>query len=123
MSENYGIKISKFGYDVLTTGNQNLIFSSELASHSIYAVMTVTKAVGLNSASLLHKLGFIPKVWVFQDLNDAGGDYYRRIPVDGSGLGTSIDYYITSTSVVIETESSSTEDTFVVVIFTRSPNP
>lgn len=114
------VKIAKPGFDAYTTGDENLSFSSKLASHSIYTTVTVTKTSPATSVTYNHNLGYIPKVWVFVSLNDAGGDYYRRIPQNISG--NRMDYYITSTSVVIETDSTSTIS-FRVLIFTRSPNP
>lgn len=114
------IKIAKTGFDAYITGNENLSFSSELASHSIFASVTVTKTSPATSATYNHNLGYIPKVWVFVSLTDGGGGYYRRIPQ--SITGDRYDYYITTTSVVIETDSTATID-FRVLIFTRSPNP
>ncbi len=114
------VKIAKPGYDALTTGDQNLSFSSKLASHSIYASVTVTKTSPATSVTYNHNLGYVPKVWVFVSLNDAGGDYYRRIPQNISS--DRMDYYITTTSVVIETDVTTTLS-FRVLIFTRSPNP
>ena len=114
------VKIAKLGFDAYTTGNENLSFSSELASHSIYDSVTVTKTSPATSVTHNHNLGFVPKVWVYVSLNDAGGDYYRRIPQNISS--DRMDYYITTTTVVIETDSTSTMS-FRVLIFTRSPNP
>ena len=114
------VKIAKPGFDALNTGNENLSFSSELASHSTYETVTVTKTSPATSVTHNHNLGYVPKVWVFVSLNDAGGDYYRRIPQNISG--DRMDYYITTTSVVIETDATATTS-FKVRIFTRSPNP
>ena len=114
------VKIAKAGFDAYTTGNENLSFSSELASHSIYISTTVTKTSPATSVTYNHNLGYVPKVWVFVSLTDGDGDYYRRIPQNISG--DRMDYHITTTSVVISTDSTSTMN-FRVLIFTRSPNP
>lgn len=117
-----GMKVSKIGYPVETTGNENLSFSSELATHSIFNVVSLNKASGNSSVSYSHNLGYIPKTWIF--LRDTSGEeYLRRIPIDGWATSTSIDYYVTSSQIVIETESAATEYDFEVIIFTRSPNP
>ena len=113
------MKVSKPTFDVLTTGNENLSFSSELATHSIYNVVTVTKTSPATSVTYTHNLGYVPKVWVFRILND-GADYYSRMPQNISS--DRIDFKITSTTVVIETDATATMS-FRVVIFTRSPNP
>lgn len=114
------MKVSKSGFNVLTTGDANLSFSSELASHSIYNVVTVTKTSPAASVVYNHNLGYVPKVWVFVSLNDANGDYYRRIPQNITS--DRMDYKITSSSITIETDSTATMS-FRVIIFTRSPNP
>jgi len=114
------VKIAKTGFDAYSTSNENLSFSSELASHSIFISVTVTKTSPNTSVTYLHNLGYVPKVWVFVSLSDGGGAYYRRIPQSISG--NRYDYYITSTSIVIETDATATTD-FRVLIFTRSPNP
>ena len=114
------LKIAKSGFDAYSTGDQNLSFSSKIASHSVQSITTVTKTSPATSATLTHNLGYVPKVWIFVSLSDGGGAYYRRIPQNISG--DRIDYYITTTTVVIQTDSTATID-FRVIIFTRSPNP
>jgi len=113
------LKISKNTFDVLNTDNKNMSYSSQLASHSIYNVVNVTKGSGLGSVSVTHGLGFVPKVWVFVEGSDAGGTYIRRVPWDT--LADAIDYYITTTQIVIECQSTATAYNFRVIIFTRSP--
>lgn len=113
-------EVSKPTYDVLTTGNENKSYSSRLATHSIYAVSTATKTSPATSVTVTHSLGFVPKVWVFVSLSDGDGSYYRRIPQNVSG--DRMDYYITSSQIVIQTDSTATLS-FRVVIFTRSPQP
>lgn len=118
----YGMKVSKTGFDALTTGNQNLSFNSALATHSIFNIYTANiTAAGNPYVDVTHNLGFVPKVWVFVVEND-GADYYRRIPLDLWWWGESLDYYIDSTKVRIEAEDTSQNYTFKVVVFTRSPN-
>jgi len=113
-----GMKVSKAGYNVLTTGNANLSFNSDLATHSIYSISTLSISSGSSSGTINHNLGFIPKAWVFH----VDGTPLRRIPKDGWWDGDSIDYYITTSSVVVEVEDTSHSYSFKVVIFTRSPN-
>ena len=119
----YGIKVSKAGFDVLTTGNANLSFSSDLATHSIHSIVDASiSAAGNPYVTITHSLGYIPKVWIF--LVETVGEEvcYRRIPIDGWMYSNSIDFYITSTTIKIEAEDTATSYTFRVVIFTRSPN-
>lgn len=114
------VKIAKPGFDALEADDKDLAFSSELPSHSIYEVVTVTKTSPATSVTYNHALGFVPKVWIFVSLNDGSGDYYRRIPQ--LITGDRMDYYITDQDIVIQT-SVTTTLSFRVVIFTRSANP
>lgn len=113
------IKIAKTGHDALNADNENLSFSSELATHSIYETTTVTKTSPSTSVTHNHGLGYVPKVWVYSIEND-GDEYYRRIPRNDAS--NRMDYYITDQDVIIETDSTATMS-FRVLIFTRSPNP
>jgi len=118
----YGMKVSDAGYNVLTAGNANLSFNSDLASHSIYNIASADiEGAGDPYVDVTHSLGFIPKVWVFLAGND-GDDYYRRIPLDYFTSSDSLDYYITSSKVRIEAEDGAEDYSFKVVIFTRSAN-
>jgi len=118
----YGMKVSKAGYNVLTTGNVNLSFNSDLATHSIFNVASASiEGSGDPYVDVTHSLGFVPKVWVFLLQND-GEDYISRVPIDLGWSSGSLDYYIDDTKVRIEAEDTSEDYTFKVVIFTRSPN-
>lgn len=116
------IKISKPTFNVLTTGNANLAFSSELATHAIYNIVDATITNGNSSVTVNHNLGYIPKVWVYQQLND-GNDYLARVPRTDFGSAEEYDYYITSNTIVILRNWTTGVDDFSVIIFTRSPNP
>ena len=118
----YVMKASKAGYPVLTTGSANLSFSSDLATHSIFNISTLNISSGSSSGTINHNLGFIPKTWVFYVTEYATDPALRRVPKDGYWTNDSIDYYITTSSVVVEVEDTSHSYSFKVVIFTRSPN-
>jgi hypothetical protein len=114
------IKVSKPTYNVLTTGNANLSFSSELATHSIYDIVEADIENPDTSVTITHSLGFIPKVWIFVKLNDGANDYLVRIP---NIRDNEYDYHITSSTIVINRAWNTGTDNFYVIIFTRSPNP
>ena len=116
------VKMSKPTFDVLTTGNVNLAFSSELATHAIFNIVDSSIADGNSSITLTHNLGYIPKTWVYQQLND-GADYLARIPRTDASSAEQFDYYITSTTIVISRSGTSGIDDFNVIIFTKCPNP
>ena len=111
------LKISKPTYDVLTTGDTNLTFSSELATHAIYNVYDITFPSGI-FYTITHNLGYVPKVWVYLKY----ANYLKRIPII-TGVADGLDYWITSTTVVIDRDNIYATGTYIVVIFTRSPNP
>ena len=111
------VKISKSDYDVLTTTPQNLTFSSELATHCIYSVISFSFISG-TEYTITHNLGYVPKVWVFMRTSTTLWDL-PIITTSGSGL----DYYITSTTIVVNRTSSGSWPDYTVIIFTRSPNP
>lgn len=117
-----GMRVSKTGYDADSTNNINLSFSSDLATHSIFNVVTVTISSGNSSGVFYHNLGYIPKTWIFIEEND-GEDYIKRIPLDRFADAASIDYYVTTSQVVIEVEDTTTNYSFKLIIFTRSPTP
>jgi len=115
-----GLKISKQGYNVLTTGNANLTFNSEIATHSIYNIIQSSITSGNSSITINHNLGYIPKVWIFVVLNDGSNDYFARIP-RADVFFNGFDYYITSTTIVIQRNFTSGTSYFRVIIFTRAP--
>jgi hypothetical protein len=122
------IKISKPSYDVLTTGNINLSFNSELATHSIYNVSTITLGTGVTSGTISHNLGYPPKAWVFlEDTKVFSGDsdgtaFLRRIPCYVDYAGNWLDYYVGTANLVINKDVTGTSYTFKAIIFTRSPS-
>ncbi len=74
------LKVSKDGFDVTTTGNENLIFNS--AQNTLKVVSSGTVDLGIISAAnivaggtqthdLVHNLGFKPAVLAYADLPDA----------------------------------------------------
>lgn len=112
-------KVSKPGFNVLLADNENLSFSSELATHSIYNVFTHIKAAGVTSVTITHNLGYVPKVWLMVSQGTPPNDHYRRIPVVSAALD--VDFHITTTTIVITSDSAA--HVFRGIIFTRSPNP
>lgn len=117
------MKISKYSYEVTTAANKDLAFSSELASHSIYNIINVSRPVGgASSITINHNLGYTPKTWLFLEEEDGDGKFLSRLPRNTWIDGTTIDYYINDTSIVIEFEDTTNAYTIKVLIFTRSPS-
>lgn len=118
-----GMKVSKPGEDVLTAGNEALSFSSELATHSLYDTVTITKPSGTANVTYAHNLGYIPKTWIYYEQSSGGTTFYSRIPYFDFNT-YDIDYYVGTANIVIQTAfASGVTLNFRAVIFTRSPNP
>ncbi len=111
-------KISKVGFNALITDNKNLSFSSELATHSIYNIVSIVKLSGHTRTPFNHNLGYKPKVWIFLLQGTAPNDYLSRIPI-ASSVGNEYDYYITDDDIIIETNNTA-QLSYKIVIFTRS---
>ena len=75
----YGFKIAKPGFDVLTATDNNLIFSSKFNTLKAYATGTVTISVSpvdvIDYASVAHGLSYAPAFMVFNDGDDGFWHY------------------------------------------------
>ena len=116
------LKISKATHDVLTTGNANLEFSSELATHAIHSISTYTFTVGAQTDAdvVTHNLGYVPKVWIYYTLSSSS-TYRNRIPVL-TAIADGYDYYVTD-SVVHVKRLPFGNAYFKIIIFTRGLLP
>lgn len=116
-------KVSKEGFDVKEAENKNLSYSAALASHSIFNIISVSLQAGETSITFEHRLNFVPKTWVYMVDSDGDGIFMRRIPyLDDTDF--KVDYHITASDIVIESDGSqSSRLDFKVIVFTRSPQP
>lgn len=116
-------KISKEGYDVRNTDDVNLLYSAELASHSIFNIISASILIGQSSVTIDHGLDFTPKVWVYMVGSDGDGTFMRRIPyLDDNNY--KVDYYLNDSSIVLVTDGNQgSRLDFKIIIFTRSPQP
>jgi hypothetical protein len=118
-----GLKVSKQGYNASTTGNENLSFNSDLATHAIYDIVDINKPSGTANVSYNLNLGYIPKTWIYYEQTDGTATFYSRIPRFDFDT-YDIDYYVGTANITIVTAwASSASLNFRAVIFTRSPNP
>ena len=119
----FEFKVSQEGYDVRSAQNKNLEYSAELASHSIFNIVSVSLQAGATSITFEHGLDFIPKVWIFMVDSDGDGVFMRRIPyLDFTDFKT--DYHMTSSDIVLESDGGqSSRLDFKVIVFTRSATP
>lgn len=87
----YGIKVSKPGYDVLTTGDSNIIMSSAYNLFKIVGTGTVSITHSASTTSIqttiAHGLSFVPGFACY----DYNGSDYIQMPVLAFLSGTSLD--------------------------------
>ena len=74
----YGLKIAKTGYDVLTTGDNNLVFSSKFNSLKEYLSGILSADVtagGTQTVTVAHGLSYAPSFLVYNDGDDSYWHY------------------------------------------------
>lgn len=107
---NFGIKVSKPGENVLTTGIENLYMDTTYPILKIKASGTGSLSIsdgGSDSDTITHNLGYVPKVLVYGEFysvySGAKSAYYRRYPIDEllSTYTSNFGYTISSTQLVI----------------------
>lgn len=118
---NYGLKITRDGYDVNTTEPRNYVFSSKYGSVKIYAepsnktYQTIDVNNGSNATiSVTHSLGFIPLVLFFIELKPGSGHWYMgghpvADPTDSSGavvVSSSTYTYVDDTYIKVRLENT-----------------
>jgi hypothetical protein len=107
--EDYGIKVAKFSRSALSKERIDLGFSSAVATYMLARI--ITAKVNSNPYVIIHNLGYIPKVIIFEILSD----HNRKLPYyDGI---KSRDFSITSTEIKIR---GVTTGTFKIFIFGQS---
>ena len=88
----YGFKVSKTGFDVLTAADENMSMSSKLNSFKIYAQGAIHKAVAPSNnytVTVAHNLGYKPAFLVFSDSVVGGGKRFQLPFNDGVEYATS----------------------------------
>jgi len=109
----YGIKISKAGENVLTTGVENLLLDTSYPLLKVKSHGTGTLSVSdgnSDSDTITHNLGYIPKVLVYGEFysvySGAKSAYYRRYPINEflSTYYSNFTYTITDTQLTINAE-------------------
>ena len=83
----FGIKISKEGYDVSTTGDMNLSFSSEYNMFKVYmsgtAQLSLSNVSGADSdeVTITHNLGYRPVFFLYGErYGDGSSSEFNRKP-------------------------------------------
>ena len=83
MAKDYGIKISKPGFDVRTASDKDLVFSSKFDTFkvSVSGTGSFTADGTLQIAEIAHSLGYVPAFFVFSEVHagfgePSTGDFY-----------------------------------------------
>lgn len=127
MTADYGIKISKPGYDVKTADKKDLILDSELNSLKIWMTGSVNISVsqanggaGTGSADVAHNLGYAPFYLVYFKIKDANklwfqGSLDESLVDEGDFANTEV--YSNSTNLHAGITVNGTEAAFTAVMY------
>ena len=88
MTENYGLKITREGYDITDTDPQHYVFSSKFSSVKIYEEYTGTitaNAGTTGTATIAHGLPFVPMFMCFTELSPGSGKWFFGILTNYGG--------------------------------------
>lgn len=98
MSKDYGIKISKPGFDVKTCDDKDLVFSSKFDTFRVYdtGIGSFTADGTTQTATIAHSLGYVPAFMVFSEVhagfgNPTTGDFYMAPHSPPASIGGSLD--------------------------------
>lgn len=101
----YGLRVSKTGYDVKTATNTQLVYSSSFNNFKVYAAGTATLTLtggAMNSVDITHSLGYVPAYMVFV----IDGSTLRRSPTALADGTTGIDPFVNSSKIRVYGQDS-----------------
>lgn len=97
MAKDYGIKISKPGFDVKTCADKNLVFSSKFDTFRVYSsgIGSFTANLATQTATIPHSLGYVPAFMVFSEVhagfgNPSTGDFFLSPHSPPASIGGSL---------------------------------
>lgn len=101
----YGMKVSKPGYSVLTANEQQLIFSSKYTTLRVHSKGsgTVTHTGG-RIATIAHGLGYVPMFVVHADYHNSGR--YTYLPITTTSDESEANCWADSTNIYIKVNSN-----------------
>lgn len=107
-TNNYGIKVSKDGFDVKTANILQQTFNSEKNSLKILSEdVSTSTASGYREVNIAHGLTFIPGFLVFYEVDNSGYWLFDGTNEDLSGKGVVVDCRSDSTNLVVGIYSGS----------------
>ena len=106
--ENYGIRISKPGTNVLTASDSDLYFTTRKKQLKVLSQGYLTSTTNNEVFTIAHNLGYVPLVMVYLKASSTGDDW-ERLPIPNH---ISFDYgvfYTNTTNLVINSAVSGEE--------------
>jgi hypothetical protein len=128
----YGIKVSKLGYDVKTTGDQNLVYTSQYSNLKIYQIiektLTVSSSLTPTSTTIDNPLSYSPAYFPFVESTTVASGKWRpavsngtpEFPPDMDMVYVGVDYDQANNRfnlTVTQNHTGSRTYTFRIVIF------
>ena len=132
LTKMYGIKVSKSGYDVRTTGDRNLIYSSQYSNLKVYTILNKTLTVNASltptSTTVNNPLSYSPIYFPYIESTTVAPGYWRPAVSGGTPefppdmemvyVGADFDNANNRFNLTVTQNSSSTRTyTFRIVIF------
>lgn len=97
MAKDYGIKISKPGFDVKTAADKDLVFSSKFDTFRVHStgIGSFTANGSAQTATIPHSLGYVPAFMVFSEIHagfgePSTGDFYMAPHSPPASIGGSL---------------------------------
>ena len=123
----YGIKVSKPGYDASTTVVSQQAFNSQKnclkLSVSGSGSFTQSVAAGTNTFYVSHSLGYTPTFLCFFEVNSNGKWYPMSTIEDQSGANIRVEVYSTSTQLRFDIGADASASVKVVYTLMVDPGP
>ena len=107
---NYGIKVSKAGYDIKTTGLENQVFNSSanslkiwMAGHANISVSAYTGfgGTGIGTTNITHSLGYAPYFLCYFKIKHASKLWFQDSVDDSVLFGNYIQSWVWSDSTYL----------------------
>lgn len=77
----YGIKVAKPGFDITTTDERNLAFTSKYNTLKVFAQGAITIPAG-NTGTITHNLGYIPTYFLQGETSPTTDVFYAAHPTE-----------------------------------------
>jgi len=116
----YGLKVSRAGYNVSTATNKQLVFSSKFNTLKLYAQGSGSQATGGGTVTIAHSLGYVPAFVVYSEREFyPAGDFYMMPDTRPIGGDVSITPFVGTTNLYIRFGADTTGLNYKYTIYTN----